>query len=571
MNYLIQPKKYKSLMADEGSKAIMEKTVAFFENMGKQRLLDDYNKKIWYREFIDFLARERIFFKLLTPKPYAEGDPDARWDTARNCEYSELLAFYGLGYWYCFQVTILGLGPIWMSPNEKTKKRAAHLLKGGAIFAFGLSERAHGADIYSTETTLTPKGDGTYIANGEKYYIGNGNEAEMVSTLGKVKDGTDDYTFFITNYRHKAYELKKNVTSHQEYVSNFALHDYPITEDDILSRGPHAWDSALNTVNIGKFNIGPASIGVAEHCFYEAITHASNRILYGMKVTDMPHVRKNFMDAWLRLVAMKLYQRRSTDYFRGANANDRRYLLYNPASKMKVTLQSEDVVNLLWEVIAAKGFEKDTYFHMAASDVRGPSKLEGTVHVNVQLIRKFMKNYFFNPVEYAPAAPDFSLKDDEFLFNQGPTKGLSSVRFHDYKPVFETNKDLPNVAAIIKQIEIFKEMIEKAGPDKAQDMDPSWSLPVGEMFSIVVYGQLILEQAKFEEVDQDIINQVFDFMVRDFAHFALQIYGNHGSQDTQREYCAQIMLIKAAPNPEQYNKVWKKYVYVLNGEYAMNE
>src|SRR5208337_1528508 len=56
MNYLIQPKKYKSLMADEGSKAIMDKTIVFFENMGKQRLLDDYNKKIWYREFIDFLA-----------------------------------------------------------------------------------------------------------------------------------------------------------------------------------------------------------------------------------------------------------------------------------------------------------------------------------------------------------------------------------------------------------------------------------------------------------------------------------------------------------------------------------
>jgi acyl-CoA dehydrogenase len=144
-------------------------------------------------------------------------------------------------------------------------------------------------------------------------------------------------------------------------------------------------------------------------------------------------------------------------------------------------------------------------------------------------------------------------------------------QFHDYKPVFEANKGLPNVAVFIKQIEIFKEMIEKDGPDKAQDMDPSWSLPIGEMFSIVVYGQLILEQTKFDEVDQDIINQVFDFMVRDFAHFALQIYGNHGSQDTQREYCAQIMLIKAVPNPEQYNKVWEKYVYVLNGEYAMNE
>ena len=37
MNFLIQPKKYKSLMADEGSKAIMDKTIAFFENMGKAK------------------------------------------------------------------------------------------------------------------------------------------------------------------------------------------------------------------------------------------------------------------------------------------------------------------------------------------------------------------------------------------------------------------------------------------------------------------------------------------------------------------------------------------------------
>jgi len=571
MNYLLQPKKYKSLIADEGSRAVMNKTIAFFEKMGKARILDDYNKKVWYSEFVEFIGKEQIFAKLLTPKEYAGGDPDCRWDTARNSEYAELLAFYGLGYWYCFQVTILGLGPIWMSQNERAKEKAARLLKEGAIFAYGLSEKDHGADIYSTETSLTPMPDGTWVANGEKYYIGNGNEAEMVSTLGKIKDGTDDYTFFATNFRHKAYELKKNVVSHQEYVSNFALHDYPITTDDILSRGSHAWDCALNTVNVGKFNIGPASIGVAEHCFYEAITHASNRILYGMPVTDMPHARKNFMDAWLRLVGMKLYQRRASDYFRNASQNDRRYLLYNATSKMKVTLQAEDVIDLLWEVISAKGFEKDTYFHMAAADIRGPSKLEGTVHVNIQLIRKFMQNYFFSPAEYPAVSPDLSDKDDLFLFNQGPTRGLGKIMFHDYKPVFETNKGLPNVAAFMKQIDIFKEMLEKAGPDEAQDMDPSWSLPLGEMFSIVVYGQLILEQVGIGEVDSDIVNQMFDFMVRDFAQFAMQIYGNHSSQDAQRDYCVKIMLIKAVPSREQYNRVWERYVSVLNGEYAMTE
>ncbi|RLE18433.1 MAG: acyl-CoA dehydrogenase [Acidobacteria bacterium] len=558
-------------MADAGSRAIMDKTISFFENMGKTRLIEEFNQRIWYREFLDFLKKEQIFAKLLTPKQYAGGDPDCRWDTARNSEYSELLAFYGFGYWYCFQVTILGLGPIWMSDNEAAKKKAARLLKEGAIFAYGLSEKEHGADIYSTETKLTPVGDGTYLANGEKYYIGNGNEAAMVSTFGKIDDGSGDYVFFVTNFEHKQYELKKNVVNHQEYVANFALHDYPISEEDILIRGQAAWDAALNTVNIGKFNIGPASIGLVEHCFYEAITHAANRILYGKPVTDMPHVQKGFVDAWLRLIAMKLYQRRATDYFRLASADDRRYLLYNPTSKMKVTLQSEQVIALLWDIIAAKGFEKDTYFSIGVSDIWGPSKLEGTVHVNVQLIRKFIENYFFNPKEYPEVLPVLDDRDDTYLFNQGPARGLGKVRFHDYRPVFETFKHLPNVARFMEQVNIFKQMLTEAAPNKEQAADPSFSLPVGEMFSIVVYGQLILEQCRLSGIDSAVVNQIFDFMVRDFASFGLQIYDIHVTGDDQREFCKGIMLIKPERNDEEYRKVWKEYVYPLNGEYEMTQ
>ena len=67
---------------------------------------------------------------------------------------------------------------------------------------------------------------------------------------------------------------------------------------------------------------------------------------------------------------------------------------------MKVTSQGEDVITLLWDVIAAKGFEKDTYFEMAARDIRALPRLEGTVHVNIALIVKFMENYFFNPGKF---------------------------------------------------------------------------------------------------------------------------------------------------------------------------
>ena len=59
----------------------------------------------------------------------------------------------------------------------------------------------------------------------------------------------------------------------------------------------------------------------------EAITHANNRILYGNRVTDFPHVRRMLADAYARLVAMKVFAARSADYFRSSSAEDRRHAL----------------------------------------------------------------------------------------------------------------------------------------------------------------------------------------------------------------------------------------------------
>jgi acyl-CoA dehydrogenase len=168
-------------------------------------------------------------------------------------------------------------------------------------------------------------------------------------------------------------------------------------------------------------------------------------------------------------------------------------------------------------------------------------------------------------------APATGPGDDEFLFRQGPTRGLGAVRFHDYGPSFAQNGHLPNVAAFSRQIAHFKEMLAQAGPDKAQDMDPSFALPLGEMFAIVVYGQLILEQAALERIEEEIVNQIFDFMVRDFAQFALQIYGMHTARDDQRAFCREIMLIQPVAAAAQADQIWRQRVLALNGEYRMND
>ncbi len=563
---LLNPKTEKFEHLDEQSREIMLKTIAFFENKGKKKLKEDDHERVWNYDFVEFIKNEQIFSTMMTPAGY--GRADSRWDTFRICSFSEITAFYGLCYWYTWQVSMLGLGPIWMGDNEEVKHETAKLLQDGAVFAFGLSEKEHGADLYSSEMLLTPTGDGTYKANGEKYYIGNANEAALVSTFAKFAD-TNEYVFFVVDSKHKKFECVQNVVNSQNYVAEYALHDYPITEADILSKGRDAWDTSLNTINVCKFNLGWASIGICTHAFYEAINHAAHRRLFDHYVTDFPHIKQFFTDAYTRLVAMKLFAYRAADYMRSASAKDRRYLLYNPMVKMKVTTQGEEVINLLWDIIAAKGFEKDMYFEIAVRDIRALPKLEGTVHVNMALVVKFMANYFFNPSEFPEIPKRDDNANDAFLFNQGLTKGLSRIRFHDYNIAYN-GLDLPNIALFKEQIAVFKEFLLTATPNKEQIKDIDFLLNLGELFSLVAYGQLIIENAKIYKVDDDIIDQIFDVMIRDFSKFALQVYSKTISTSLQMELCLK-MIRKPVVNAERFERVWNNYVYALKDTYKMSD
>jgi len=552
---------------DDASRQIMKKTIAYFEDRGKKQLKDDFHERVWYQDFLDFLHENQIFATLLTPKAYADGNENARWDTRRICDFNEILGFYNLAYWYTWQVSILGLGPIWMSPNEALKKKTAQMLKEGHIFAFGLSEKTHGADLYSSDMALTPLGDGKYVADGGKYYIGNANQAGIVSTFGKDTE-TDEYVFFAADPTHENYDLVQNVVDWEGYVAEYNLSGYPVTDADIMSRGSEAWDSALNTINVGKFNLGWGAIGICEHAFYEGLNHAAARNLYGKFVTDFPHIKQMFADAYARLMAMKIFSSRAADYFRSASKDDRRYLLYNPMVKMKVPTQGETVINLIWDVIAARGFEKDCYFEMAATDIRSLPKLEGTVHVNMALIIKFMANYFFNPGQF----PDIPVRDDAccdtFLFQQGPTKGLGKIQFHDYNLAYNS-VDLPNINVFKEQIETLKTMLMQASPNGTQAKNMDFLLYLGEMFTLVAYGQLIIEKYLLEKFDTDLLEQIFDFMIRDFGEYALKLYAKPDTTEAQMEFC-QKMIKKPVTNKDRFDRFFDTQVMGLKDTYEMN-
>jgi acyl-CoA dehydrogenase len=180
-----------------------------------------------------------------------------------------------------------------------------------------------------------------------------------------------------------------------------------------------------------------------------------------------------------------------------------------------------------------------------------------------------MANYFFNPAD--AERPEISQRNDaandDFLFHQGPAKGLGQIRFHDYNLVFNSY-DLPNVNVFKEQVGVFKEMLARATPSEAQQKDTDFILALGEAFTLVVYGQLILENARIYSVDDDTVDQIFDVMVRDLSKFALQLYGKLSSTPAQMDYCLKLIR-RPTVDEARYQRVWSQ-VHALKDEYEMN-
>lgn len=566
---LYNPQKLNEDFGDERTKEIVEKTIDFFEKKGLKRLREEHKAMLWHQDWLEYQQEHGLYASLLTPEGF--GDEGSRFDLHRQSVFTEALGFYSVGTWYSYQVSFLGVSPIWMSENEAQKKELAQQLKDGHVFAFGLSEKKYGADIYTNAATITPVGDGKYVANGNKYYIGNAHIAPKISTLAKNTE-TGEWMYFVVDSRHRNFKYVKdieNVAFSVTRLGEYEMVEYPLTDADILKVGNEAFENALQTINVGKFQVGFIALTCVTHAFYEAITHANRRILYGKPVTALPHIRSFLTEAFCRLNAARLYLQRGIDYARVLSDEDRRYMLFNTLAKMRVPTEAEHVTTLIMDVVCARGYETDT--HMSEVCITAPyaARLEGTAHVNMSLVLKFIQGYFSTDAGYPEVPSGRYPKDDSNAFEQ-KFGGLRNIRFNDYRKAYE-GVEIPNVQLLLKQATIYRDMMMTAAPDKELSRNMDYMMSLGDIFTHIVYAQLILEGAKIKNVDELLIDQIFGYLVRDINKFALEQLSNQINTPEQEEYLKEIMLVKPQVDKERDSKFFDEYVAVLDGAYMMKD
>ena len=121
-----------------------------------------------------------------------------------------------------------------------------------------------------------------------------------------------------------------------------------------------------------------------------------------------------------------------------------------------------------------------------------------------------------------------------------------------------------------KQIRYLKTLLAVARPSSEQAKDIDFLLNLGELFTLVVYGQLIIENAKIYALGDDVLDQIFDVMVRDFSRYALQLYGKPVTTRRQ-QLLLRRMIRRPVVDTARFDKVWAEHVATLHGAYTMNE
>lgn len=119
-----------------------------------------------------------------------------------------------------------------------------------------------------------------------------------------------------------------------------------------------------------------------------------------------------------------------------------------------------------------------------------------------------------------------------------------------------------------EQAEALKTLLETAAPDAAQQKDLDFLLNLGQLFTLIVYAQLILEQARLTEFDNDVLDTIFEVLVRDFSALATELHGKSSSTDAQQQW-ALANIRKPVADPERFGRVWDQ-VAALSGTYEMN-
>jgi glutaryl-CoA dehydrogenase len=192
--------------------------------------------------------------------------------------------------------------------EEQKQKYLPKMAKGEIIGCFGLTEPDFGSNPSGMRTVAVEDGD-SYVLNGTKRWITNGNLAQVALVWAKVGSADGEVRGFLVPTDARGFEaqvIHHKASLRASVTSELILDDVRVKKDAVLP-GVRGMKGPLMTLTSARFGIAWGVIGAARACFDSAVDYAKHRVQFGGKpIASHQLVQAKFAEMLTQITNMQL-------------------------------------------------------------------------------------------------------------------------------------------------------------------------------------------------------------------------------------------------------------------------
>ncbi len=179
--------------------------------------------------------------------------------------------------------------------DEQKERFLPDLASGHKFAAFALTEPEAGSDAYHLRSRAVLQGDGSWVLNGEKRYIGNGSRADVITTFARAEvDGEDRHIALLLEKGMKGLEVGDRFDTMGLQANDLRwlrFNDVRVPPENVLGDPGQGFRVAMQILNNGRIGLGTGSVGGAKKLLDLAIEHVKERRQFGQPLSDFELVQ----------------------------------------------------------------------------------------------------------------------------------------------------------------------------------------------------------------------------------------------------------------------------------------
>lgn len=195
--------------------------------------------------------------------------------------------------------------------NEQKQKYLPKLISGEHVGALAMSETSSGSDVMSMRLTAEEKGD-HYIFNGNKMWITNGCEADVIIVYAKVQPSIDEkkITAFIIEKNFPGFSTAQKLDKlgmRGSPTCELVFNNCIVPKENVLGEVHHGTRVLMRGLDYERVMLSAGPVGIMQACLDLVIPYVHERKQFGKPIGEFQLMQGKVADMYTTLNACRSY------------------------------------------------------------------------------------------------------------------------------------------------------------------------------------------------------------------------------------------------------------------------